>query len=242
MSLAGQNPTYASKNGEKHTAPGPAGLYPKVKSGVDVILALIGIVVLSPVFVLVALILTLNNRGTPFFVQKRPGQHGKPFNLIKFKTMTDARDDKGRYLPDEGRITSVGAVIRKLSLDEIPQLINIMKGEMSLIGPRPLLMEYLPLYNEFQSRRHNVKPGITGLSQVSGRNSLDWPTRFELDVYYVDNLSLGLDISILIRTVFKVITRDGITEDGHVSMSPFTGNHADTTSNKAEQPGKSVYK
>lgn len=224
--MADQNPLYTSSNGDSRSTLTPAGLYPRVKTLVDIVLALIGLIVLSPIFVLVAVILTINNRGTPFFVQKRPGFREKPFNLIKFKTMTDARDDKGRYLPDEVRITAVGSVIRKLSLDEIPQLLNILKGEMSLIGPRPLLMEYLPLYNDFQRRRHLVKPGITGLSQVSGRNSLDWPTRFELDVYYVNNLSFWMDIKILFRTVFKVVTRDGITEDGHVSMSPFTGNHS----------------
>lgn len=224
MSSAGQNHTSSTSTSELYRSDAPAGMYPKIKHLIDFVLALFGFVVLSPLFVLLALILTLNNRGTPFFVQKRPGLHEKPFNLIKFKTMTDAKDKNGRYLPDEVRLTRVGAIIRGLSLDEIPQLINILKGEMSLIGPRPLLMEYLPLYNDFQRRRHLVRPGITGLSQVSGRNSLDWPTRFQLDNHYVDNLSFLMDVKILFRTLFKVIKRDGISQDGHVTMTPFSGN------------------
>lgn len=224
MSSAGQNHTSSTSTREFYRSDAPAGLYPTIKHLIDFVLALVGFVVLSPLFVLLALILTLNNRGTPFFVQKRPGLHEKPFNLIKFKTMTDARDKDGTYLPDEVRLTRVGAIIRGLSLDEIPQLLNILKGEMSLIGPRPLLMEYLPLYNDFQRRRHLVRPGITGLSQVSGRNSLDWDTRFQLDVHYVDNISFWMDVKILFRTIFKVVKRDGISQDGHVTMSPFTGN------------------
>lgn len=224
MSSVGQNHTQTSKNSEFYRVNAPTGIYPKFKHSLDFILALVGLLVISPVFLLLALILTLNNRGTPFFVQKRPGLHEKPFKLIKFKTMNDAKDKNGNYLPDEIRLTRVGALIRGWSLDEIPQLINVIKGEMSLIGPRPLLMEYLPLYNDFQRRRHLVRPGITGLSQVSGRNSIDWPTRFKLDVQYVENLSLKMDLRILFRTVFKVIKRDGISQEGHVTMSPFEGN------------------
>lgn len=224
MSSAGQNHTQPIKNSDFYRTHTPAGLYPKVKHLIDFVLALVGFLVIFPIFVLLALILTINNRGTPFFVQKRPGLHEKPFKLIKFKTMNDAKDESGRYLPDEVRLTRVGAIIRGLSLDEIPQLLNILKGEMSLIGPRPLLMEYLPLYNDFQRRRHLVRPGITGLSQVSGRNSIDWPTRFQLDVHYVDNISFWMDVKILFRTVFKVVKRDGISQDGHVTMSPFAGN------------------
>jgi len=224
MSLAGQNHTQTLKNSEFYRSHTPVGTYQKVKHLLDFVLALVGLIVISPIFVLLALILTINNHGTPFFIQKRPGFHEKPFKLIKFKTMTEAMDKNGRYLPDEVRLTRVGAIIRGLSLDEIPQLINILKGEMSLIGPRPLLMEYLPMYNDFQRRRHLVRPGITGLSQVSGRNSIDWPTRFQLDIHYVDNISFGMDVKILFRTIFKVVKRDGISQDGHVTMSPFTGN------------------
>lgn len=224
MSSAGQNHTQTLKNSEFYRSHAPAGMYPKVKHLIDFVIAFIGFIVISPIFVLLALILTINNGGTPFFVQKRPGLHEKPFKLIKFKTMTDAKDEKGRFLPDEVRLTRVGAIIRGLSLDEIPQLINILKGEMSLIGPRPLLMEYLPLYNDFQRSRHLVRPGITGLSQVNGRNSIDWETRFQLDVHYVDNISFWMDVKILFRTIFKVVKRDGISQDGHVTMSPFTGN------------------
>lgn len=223
MSSAGQNHSKTFKHSDFYRSQAPTGIYPKVKHLLDFVLAFVGLIIISPIFVLLALILTINNRGTPFFVQKRPGLHEKPFKLIKFKTMTDAMDEKGRYLPDEVRLTPVGAIIRGLSLDEIPQLLNILKGEMSLIGPRPLLMEYLPLYTDFHRRRHLVRPGITGLSQVSGRNSIDWPTRFELDVHYVDNLSFWMDIKILFRTIFKVVKRDGINQDGHVTMSPFTG-------------------
>ncbi len=227
MSLAGQNHTQSLDNSEFYRSNAPTGIYPKAKHIIDFVLSLIGFVIISPIFMLLALILTLNNRGTPFFVQTRPGLHEKPFKLIKFKTMNDARDQNGKYLPDEHRLTRVGAIIRGLSLDEIPQLINILKGEMSLIGPRPLLMEYLPLYNDFQRRRHLVRPGITGLSQISGRNSIDWPTRFQLDVHYVENLSFWMDVKILFRTIFKVIKRDGISQDGHVTMTPFAGNGTD---------------
>jgi undecaprenyl phosphate N,N'-diacetylbacillosamine 1-phosphate transferase len=204
------------------------GIYPVIKSTLDRLLALIGIVLLTPIILIVAILLAISNRGTPFFIQKRPGLHGKPFRLIKFKTMTDALDEHGKILPDEIRLTRIGSVIRKLSLDELPQLINVLKGEMSLIGPRPLLMEYLPLYNNEQKKRHLVKPGITGLAQVSGRNTVDWPTRFELDVYYVEHLTMWMDLKILIRTVYKVIVREGVSEEGHVTMSPFTGNQHGT--------------
>jgi lipopolysaccharide/colanic/teichoic acid biosynthesis glycosyltransferase len=235
MSSAGQNHTPSFNNSEIYRSFAPAGIYPKLKYGIDFVLALIGFVILSPVFVLLALILTINNRGTPFFVQKRPGLHEKPFKLIKFKTMNDAKDQNGKYLPDEVRLTRVGAIIRGLSLDEIPQLLNVLKGEMSLIGPRPLLMEYLPLYSDFQRRRHLVRPGITGLSQVNGRNSLDWPTRFQLDAHYVDNLSFWMDVKILFRTFFKVVKRDGISQDGHVSMTPFKGNGTENHQNSAQK-------
>ena len=166
----------------------------------------------------------LYNRGTPFFIQSRPGKNEKIFKLIKFKTMRDAYDENGKPLPDKDRITPVGAWVRKLSLDELPQLINVIKGDMSLIGPRPLLVKYLPLYNNEQKRRHEVKPGITGWAQVNGRNAIDWDRKFQLDVWYVDHISLFLDMKILYLTFLKVIKREGINNGEEVTMKPFTGN------------------
>ena len=165
----------------------------------------------------------LYNRGTPFFIQSRPGKNEKVFNLLKFKTMRDAYDENGKSLPDKDRITPVGAWVRKLSLDELPQLINVIKGDMSLIGPRPLLIKYLPLYNNEQKRRHDVKPGITGWAQVNGRNSIDWNKKFELDVWYVDNISAILDLKILYLTIVKVFKREGINVDQNNTMTPFNG-------------------
>ena len=165
----------------------------------------------------------LYNKGTPFFIQSRPGKNEKVFNLLKFKTMRDAYDENGKPLPDKDRITPVGAWVRKLSLDELPQLINVIKGDMSLIGPRPLLIKYLPLYNNEQKRRHDVKPGITGWAQVNGRNSIDWNKKFELDVWYVDNISAILDLKILYLTIVKVFKREGINVDQNNTMTPFNG-------------------
>lgn len=190
----------------------------------DFIASLIGLLVLSPVFIIVTIGLFLANQGKPFFFQRRPGKDGKMFNIIKFKTMNDKRCPAGNLLSDELRLTKIGAFVRKTSLDEIPQLINVLKGEMSLIGPRPLLPEYLNLYNDFQRRRNDVKPGITGWAQVNGRNTIRWEQKFEYDVWYVDHLNFLLDIKILLLTVKKVFLSEGITQEGHVSSEEFKGN------------------
>lgn len=158
------------------------------------------------------------------FRQTRPGLHGKPFNIYKFRTMTDEKDKNGNLLPDIDRLTGTGNIIRKLSLDELPQLFNVLKGDMSFVGPRPLLMEYLPLYNKEQARRHEVRPGITGWAQVNGRNAISWEERFELDVWYVDNQSFWLDMKILFMTVIKVFKREGISQKGQATVEKFTGN------------------
>jgi sugar transferase EpsL len=185
------------------------------------------IVLLLPLF-LVLIILVRTNLGRPvFFKQQRPGLNGKPFILWKFRTMRDLKDEKGLLLSDDQRLSSFGLWLRAWSLDELPQLWNVLKGDLSLVGPRPLLMEYLPLYNAFQARRHEVKPGITGLAQVKGRNALSWDQKFQLDVDYVDRASFLLDTKILFWTLASVINRKGIHQSGHVSMPHFTGNHHD---------------
>ena len=177
----------------------------------DLIVSLIAFTLLSPVFIAVMILLSIANKGSPFFFQQRPGKNEKIFNIIKFKTMNDAKDDQGNLLPDAQRLTRIGGFIRKTSLDEIPQLINVIKGDMSLIGPRPLLVSYLDLYDEFEKKRHIVRPGITGWAQVNGRNAIDWETKFKLDVYYVENLSLGLDIKILLKTINNVLLSKDIS-------------------------------
>ncbi len=179
---------------------------------------------LSPVLVLLAIFIRIKLGRPVLFRQIRPGRNGEPFELLKFRTMVDAVDREGDPLADELRMTSFGCFLRATSLDELPELWNVLKGDMSLVGPRPLLMEYLPLYNDFQFRRHEVRPGITGWAQINGRNALSWDERFDLDVWYVENQSLWLDLKILIRTVKKVIMKDGITEKGGVTMSKFRGN------------------
>lgn len=179
----------------------------------------------SPVVLLAIILLFLANKGQVWFLQKRPGIHGKIFTVIKFKTMSDARDANGMLLPDKDRLTAIGKFIRKTSIDEIPQLINVLKGDMSFVGPRPLLVEYLPLYNDEQQRRHSVKPGITGWAQVNGRNSVEWQKRFALDVWYVDRISFWLDVRILFLTVIKVFKAEGINSDTSVTMEKFDGNH-----------------
>jgi len=194
------------------------------KPTLDFLVALIGLLVLSPIFLLVMLGLTIANNGKPFFFQKRPGKNEKIFSIIKFKTMNDKKDAQGNLLPDAQRLTRIGAFVRKTSLDEIPQLINVLKGDMSLIGPRPLLIQYLPLYNAQQKRRHEVKPGITGWAQVNGRNAISWTQKFEYDVWYVDNISLSLDVKILVRTILKVFKREGISSDTSSTMEAFRGN------------------
>ena len=190
----------------------------------DLILSVIGLIILSPIFSIVLIVLAVNNSGSPFFFQKRPGKNGVIFLIIKFKTMTDKKDDQAHLLPDRDRLTSVGKFIRKTSLDEIPQLINVLKGDMSLIGPRPLLPEYLALYNTEQNRRHEVKPGITGWAQVNGRNAISWQKKFEYDVWYVNNISLFLDVKIILKTVLKVFKSEGINMENQVTTTNFKGN------------------
>ena len=196
-----------------------------IKPVIDFVLALVGFLFLSPVFVLVMIGLFFANDGKPFFFQLRPGKNGKIFKIIKFKTMTDKKDENGNLLPDADRLTKIGSFVRKTSLDEIPQLLNVIKGDMSLVGPRPLLPKYLELYNDFQRRRNEVKPGITGWAQVNGRNSISWEKKFEYDVWYVDNVSFLLDIKILIMTVLKVVKSEGINEQGQATSEEFKGNN-----------------
>ena len=195
-----------------------------IKRFLDFSIALIGLVLILPLFILVIVGLFFANQGKPFFFQLRPGKNGQLFKIIKFKTMNDKKDNEGNLLSDAERLTKIGAFVRKTSLDEIPQLLNVIKGDMSLIGPRPLLPEYLPLYNESQSRRHEVKPGITGWAQVNGRNAISWKKRFEYDVWYVKNISFVLDCKIVFLTIKKVIKREGITAANSVSAEAFKGN------------------
>lgn len=195
-----------------------------IKPILDFSLAFIGFLMLSPIFIMVAIGLYFANDGKPFFFQLRPGKDGKIFKIIKFKTMNDKKDADGNLLPDADRLTKIGSFVRKTSLDEIPQLLNVIKGDMSLIGPRPLLPSYLELYNDFQRRRNEVKPGITGWAQVNGRNSISWEKKFEYDVWYVDNISFLLDCKILIMTVFKVFKSEGINEEGQATSQEFKGN------------------
>lgn len=195
-----------------------------LKRSFDFIISLVALMILFPVLILVAFFLFIANKGNPFFFQKRPGINGKVFLLVKFRTMNNRRDDSGELLPDEQRITPMGSFVRKTSLDEIPQLINVLKGDMSLIGPRPLLVSYLPLYNTTQARRHEVKPGITGWAQVNGRNAISWNQKFEYDVWYVDHYNFSLDLKILFLTIRKVFVSEGISSEGHATMPVFKGN------------------
>lgn len=194
------------------------------KRFIDFFAALIGLIVLSPIILLVTLALFVANQGRPFFFQPRPGKGERTFRIIKFKTMNDRKDAAGNLLPDADRLTAMGSFVRKTSLDEIPQLINVLKGDMSLIGPRPLLVQYLPLYNAEQRRRHAIRPGITGWAQVNGRNAISWEQKFAYDVWYVDHCSFGLDVKILFLTVKKVFVREGISADGQATMEVFKGN------------------
>lgn len=195
-----------------------------IKPLMDFIIALLVFVILLPVFIVIVILLTIANGGKPFFMQPRPGKGEKIFKVVKFKTMNDRRDKDGNLLPDADRLTAIGSFIRKTSLDELPQMINVIKGDMSLIGPRPLLVEYLPLYNEVQKRRHNVKPGITGWAQVNGRNAISWQKKFEYDVWYVENISFLLDMRILLLTIKNVIKSEGISSQNSVTMEKFNGN------------------
>lgn len=196
-----------------------------IKRGVDFFVALFSLVVISPVFISIIICLLIANRGKPFFFQERPGRGERIFKIIKFKSMNDRKNDKGALLPDAERLTPVGAFVRKTSLDELPQLINVLKGDMSIIGPRPLRTYYLPLYSIDQRRRHDVRPGITGWAQVNGRNAISWTKKFELDVWYVDNVSFYLDLRILFMTIKKVLKREGISKDGHVTTEAFNGHN-----------------
>lgn len=196
-----------------------------IKRFFDFIIALIGLIILSPIFIFVMIGLYFANQGKPFFFQARPGLNENIFKIIKFKTMNDKKDKDGNLLPDADRLTPIGAFVRKTSLDEIPQLINVLKGDMAIIGPRPLLPQYLPLYNETQKRRHNVRPGITGWAQVNGRNAISWTKKFELDVWYVDHISFKTDLNVFLTTFKKVFKSEGISADGHVTIEPFNGNN-----------------
>ncbi|MFV0530332.1 MAG: sugar transferase [Flavobacteriales bacterium] len=195
-----------------------------IKRWIDFIVALMGLIILSPIFVMVTLFLYFSNQGKPFFFQKRPGLNEKIFSIVKFKTMSDKKDEKGNLLPDADRLSKIGRIVRKASLDEIPQLINVLKGDMSLIGPRPLLIQYLPLYNVEQRRRHEIRPGITGWAQVNGRNTLSWKKKFELDVWYVEHISFILDVKILLMTIKKVFKTEGINSNSSPTMETFKGN------------------
>jgi undecaprenyl phosphate N,N'-diacetylbacillosamine 1-phosphate transferase len=194
------------------------------KRVIDFFVALTGFVILFPVFIIVTVFLAVANKGKPFFFQKRPGKGERIFSVVKFKTMNDRKDKDGNLLPDAQRLTAIGSFVRKTSLDEIPQLLNVVKGDMSLIGPRPLLVEYLGLYNDRQKKRHVVRPGITGWAQINGRNAISWTQKFEYDVWYVENLSFVLDFKILMRTVSKVFKSEGISAEGQATITKFTGN------------------
>lgn len=189
----------------------------------DFTIALVGLICLSPIFIVVTIGLYFANQGKPFFFQERPGFRERIFYIIKFKTMNDKKGTNGELLPDADRLTPIGAFVRKTSLDEIPQLINVLKGDMSVIGPRPLRTYYLPLYSEIQKTRHEVRPGITGWAQVNGRNAISWTKKFELDVYYVNHISFALDVKIFFLTIKKVFVREGISKEGHATTEAFNG-------------------
>lgn len=190
----------------------------------DLFLSIFLFTLLSPLFLILYTGLTIQFKGKPIFAQERPGKGGAIFNILKFKTMNDRRDTSGALLPDRDRLTTLGGIIRKFSLDEIPQLLNVIKGDMSLIGPRPLLVEYLGLYSEDQFKRHLIKPGVTGWAQINGRNTISWEEKFAYDLWYVQHYNFFLDLKILLRTFFNVIGGKGVSQQGHVSMGKFTGN------------------
>ena len=197
-----------------------------LKRWIDFFVVLCALVIICPILFIIILWLHLANKDTGvFFTQERPGRNGKIFKVIKFKTMTDERDSEGNLLPDDGRLTMIGKFIRSTSIDELPQLINVLKGDMALIGPRPLLVQYLPLYSKEQARRHEVRPGITGWAQCHGRNAISWKKKFELDVWYVDHCSFLLDLKIIFLTIKKVLVREGISQEGQATMEPFNGNN-----------------
>lgn len=194
-----------------------------IKPFFDIFITLVFIVLLSPLFIIIFFTLSISNRGSAFFFQPRPGKDERIFKVIKFKTMNDKKDQKGKLLPDVQRLTSTGRFIRKTSLDEIPQLLNVLKGDMSLVGPRPLLVKYLPLYNETQKKRHQVKPGITGWAQVNGRNAISWEEKFNHDIWYVKHQSFTLDLKILLKTILKIIKSEDINTQGQATTQAFKG-------------------
>ncbi len=195
-----------------------------LKRVLDFTIVLCALIVISPILLVITVWLHFANKGAgAFFTQARPGKNGKIFRVIKFKTMTDERDKDGNLLPDAQRLTKVGRLVRSTSIDELPQLINVLKGDMALIGPRPLLPQYLPLYSKEQARRHEVRPGITGWAQVNGRNAISWTRKFELDVWYVDHISFALDVKIVFMTIKKVFVREGISQEGQATMEFFNG-------------------
>lgn len=194
-----------------------------IKPLLDFVVSLLVFIVLSPVFIVFVVLLSFANSGKPFFLQPRPGRNNRIFRVIKFKTMNDRKDKNGNLLPDADRLTPIGQFVRKTSIDEIPQLLNVIKGDMSIVGPRPLLVEYLPLYSKEQARRHSVKPGITGWAQVNGRNAISWEQKFTYDVWYVDNMSFALDFKILLLTVRNVVKSEGINSATSATMEKFTG-------------------
>ena len=198
-----------------------------IKPFFDFSIAFIGILLLSPIFIFVMLALMIANHGKAFFFQRRPGKNEKIFSIVKFKTMNDLKDANGELLPDEARLTKIGKFVRKTSLDEIPQLLNVLKGDMSIVGPRPLLPEYLSLYNEEQKKRHLVRPGITGWAQVNGRNAIGWEQKFQYDVWYVKHQSFLLDMKVLFRTVKKVLVSEGISAKGQATIEAFKGENKD---------------
>ena len=202
------------------------GLYCKlIKRFMDFFIAALSIIIFSPLLIILAILVRVKLGGPVIFKQERPGLNGKVFKLYKFRTMTDAKDENGNLLDDEYRLTSFGKKLRSTSLDELPELYNILKGDMSIVGPRPLLVKYLPLYSDEQKRRHDVRPGLTGLAQVSGRNAITWTEKFNKDIEYVDNVSLGLDVSIFFKTIYCVLKREGINSDSAATMEDFTGNN-----------------
>lgn len=195
-----------------------------IKRAIDILGSLLGGLLISPILIIIAILIRIKLGSPIFFTQDRVGKDGKVFKIVKFRTMLEAYDKFGEPLSDKKRVTSFGNFLRSTSLDELPELINVLKGDMSLVGPRPLLVEYIDLYSKEQFRRHEVRPGMTGWAQVNGRNNLNWDEKFKMDVEYVDNVNLLLDIKILFLTIFKVLKRDGISKDGHVTMDKFKGN------------------
>lgn len=219
---------YSTQYSEERSEKKGKRIYEKyIKRSLDFIASLIAVVVLSPVLLVLIVTGTVAMRGNPFFIQKRPGKDEKIFKLIKFRTMTNKRDEKGNLLADENRLTAYGRFLRKTSLDELPELFNILSGSLAICGPRPLLVEYLPRYSSEQRRRHNVRPGLTGYAQAYGRNSLTWQEKFEKDIYYVDHISLWLDIKIIFKTISVVLRGEGISSETSATMEEFIGNGND---------------